>query len=250
MTKIKKNKDVRYLNFPIALLSNFTKGEISRCFSLSKIIDYGLYYNSLMFDGYDPEIEDDFYSQSVCYLGIKIREDSMHDAEDRSFMNGLNLYEVYGDDKPMTGISVPVLLNYQDNHKTEFEDMCLLAFLALKSIVQTKPYCKITNAYWLSRMAGFDTTQEVSQLPKSIQNFNTEYYLRKIKNELEDSWGMTWYGRYTRGFYVSFKLDKKELMFQVEKKRKSRIARNKKLQEKKFLAEIEKELENKLQIVA
>ena len=48
MTKIQKKKDVKYLNFPIALLSNFTKGEISRCFSLSKIMDYGLYYNSLI----------------------------------------------------------------------------------------------------------------------------------------------------------------------------------------------------------
>jgi hypothetical protein len=45
--------------------------------------------------------------------------------------------------------------------------------------------------------------------------------MRKIKFELSQSWGLTTYSRYTRGFYVSFTLSLEELVFEAEKRRKS-----------------------------
>ena len=55
---------------------------------------------------------------------------------------------------------------------------------------------------------------------------------KKIKTELRDNWNLITYSRYTRGFYVSFKLDLEQLVYEAEKRRKSTKEKQAQLAEK------------------
>ena len=60
---------------------------------------------------------------------------------------------------------------------------------------------------------------DFSELSPSIYKYRTDHYTRKIKGELEDSWNISTYSRYTRGFYVSRFLTNAELTLEAEKQR-------------------------------
>jgi len=65
--------------------------------------------------------------------------------------------------------------------------------------------------------------EEISGLSPEIRKYANEYQMKKIKTELILNWNLTHYGRYTRGFYVSLFLTLDELVYQAEKRRKSRL---------------------------
>jgi hypothetical protein len=122
----------------------------------------------------------------------------------------------------MVGINRDAFFDFYKSYKDEFERACLLAFLALKSIVGNKAYIKLDNLYLLSRMDGKPrATSSIAELSNEVSKYANDYQMRKIKFELSQSWGLTTYSRYTRGFYVSFTLSLEELVFEAEKRRKS-----------------------------
>ena len=54
-----------------------------------------------------------------------------------------------------------------------------------------------------------------------VSEINTRRKLERLKNDLIEGWGLSYYGRATRGFYVSFSMPLDDLVFQAEKKRKT-----------------------------
>lgn len=207
------SEKVVYLNFPITLIRGFMYTS-KEC--LNNIMDYAIYshaeknYYLSQGSGQQKELAD--FKDSSSFFGIKLGDLKS------SYENGKKLY--YAEcGKPKAGISKDVCFDYYQNEKTDFEKACLLAFLALKSIMGKKPYYKCTNAYLLSRMAGDVGTRLC--LPDEIKLFSTEYQLRKIITELRLNWGLVYYSRYTRGFYVSFQMALKDLILQAEKNRAS-----------------------------
>ena len=70
-------------------------------------------------------------------------------------------------------------------------------------------------------MSGEPGVVAPSKLDKRLKSFFNEYQTVKIKKELRDNWGLVYYARYTRGFYVSFKMELDALVFEAEKRRKS-----------------------------
>jgi hypothetical protein len=84
--------------------------------------------------------------------------------------------------------------------------------------------------------------KDVSELSEKMRFFAQEYQTLKIKRELQDNWGLTYYAQQTRGFYFSFKLELKSLIREALKiKRKS--IEEQRLSKVKFL---EKEVFNNL----
>ena len=118
-------------------------------------------------------------------------------------------------------IHLSIYWDYRNNEKTEFDKVCLLAFLGIKSIIQNKAYCKIDNRFLLARMDGKAKSVDFPALSKCIGKYANEYQTKKIKSALRNSWGLCTYGRYTRGFYVSFSMNLDSLVFEAEKRRKS-----------------------------
>lgn len=60
--------------------------------------------------------------------------------------------------------------------------------------------------------------------PQSIEKYRNRYHMDRLKEELQNFWGLKLYGFRTRGFYISFQLEFKELVYVVENMRKSNIA--------------------------
>ncbi len=222
----------RYFNFPIILLKGFL---INHRDVLNNIIEYAMYVHCKSYlekDGFEWTINVEnnikkLMSLSESFFGVKTN-DKM-----KTFKNGKILFQSIPDKTPMVGLNIDIFLDFYNNEKDEFEKVCLLGFLAIKSIVQNKPYCKIVNKFWLSRMEGnAKSINEISELSIPIRKYANEYQTKKIKNELIDNWGLKHYSRYTRGFYVSFILSLEELVFEAENRRKSNKAKQRKLNEK------------------
>ena len=92
-------------------------------------------------------------------------------------------------------------------------------------------------------MDGKSKSCEFDNLTKEIRKYANEYQTKKIKYELRDGWKLIHYSRYTRGFYVSFKLTLQELVYEAEKRRKSFRQKKQKEVEKEALKRALKRLE-------
>jgi hypothetical protein len=202
-------KDVRYFNFPIELLSDFLNDSSK---VLNNICDYALYSHTLNLE-YGDELECMKASQSFFKVTLSNIEKSLN--------NGKQLFDSIRPNSPKVGINFTIFWDYYKNDKSEFDKACLLAFLAIKSILNKKSYCKIDNRFLLARMDGKAKSCDFEALSPSIRKFATEYQTKKIKYQLTDSWNLKTYSRYTRGFYVSFKLNLNDLIYEAEKRRKS-----------------------------
>ncbi len=200
-----------YFNFPVELLKGFF-GNKKEC--LKDALYFSIYSHSLKLDADTP------YKRFLCsekYFGVKLA-----DRED-AFRQGELLYDSFASNTPKTGIERNMFWDFYENEKADIENASLLAFLALKSIIGVKPYTKATNLYLWARMDGKNSTiSDVNELSDELKGFANRYKTDLIKVELQNNWGLKMYSRYTRGFYVSFTMDLTDLIFQAEKKRKSR----------------------------
>lgn len=213
------NTKEKYFNFPIQLLEGFM---IDTRKVLNNISDYAIYESTLELE-YGTELE-------------KIREIAhfycvILGNEENTLINGKNLYNSIPKRSPKVGLNLAIFWDFYKNNKSDFEKACLLCYLALKSIIGTKPYCKITKLYLLSRMDGKVCTVKNAELSKEVRKYATRYQTEKILNELVSNWYLVYYSQHTRGLYVSFKLDLDSLALEVEKKKKSKkIIQQRKLQ--------------------
>ncbi len=220
-------KDERYLNFPIKLIQGLLT--VDKDIVLNDICDYALYVYSLKLnDGNDDQRK----KATIKYFKIT----------DFNLINGKAIADSLPENSPMTGISLKVFWDYYKQEKTTFECAVLAAYCALKSIIGKQPYIKIDNLYLLSRMDGnAKSVKDYMCLSSEVFGYATSFKIRKIKDELVDKWGLKTYGRYTRGFYVSFSMELDALVFEAEKRRKkAKIAYLKKKENDAVLKALEK----------
>lgn len=199
------SKDERYLNSPIQLWNGFLKNS-------NKVFEkVGL------FSCYEyAKTNDVSFEQAADYVGLKYNDVSTAGSYAHK------VYESIKGSPPKVGLNMAIYNKFRwEEEKTEFEKVCLLGHLAIKSILQQKVYCKIDNKFWLSRMDGQPTSLEFPKLSIMIRKYANEYQTRKIKNELKLNWGLITTSKNTRGFYVSYKLTLAQLMKVEEKNRPS-----------------------------
>jgi hypothetical protein len=216
-------KELRYFNFPIQLLCGFM---VDSKKSLDDIYYYSAYEHSLKMIN-DTEIERIIVSAE--WFGIK-SYDYRH-----VLKNGKTLYDSIPSKSPKAGINLTIWWDFYKNDKTEFDKICLLAFLSIKSYIQNKACDKIDNKKLLLRMGGKVKLSEYETVSDSVKKYNNEYQVKKIKTELELNWGLISFGgnKYIRmrGFYISYKMKLTDLMcVAIEKSKASKI---KKLKETK-----------------
>jgi hypothetical protein len=211
------SSDKKYFNFPIVLLEGFLIDD-KKC--LNNILDYAMY-------AYCEKYDTDDVKRAARFFGVTLGN------EIRTYRNGNELFDSIPEGLPKVGISKDIFFDYYTNEKTEFQKVTLLAFLAIKSALQNKSYYKMDNNYLFGRMDGKRyPIKNDSELTKELLKFKNEYQSVKIKNELILNWGLVHYAYYTRGFYVSFKMPLEDLIFQVEKKKKSNKLKEQKEKEK------------------
>jgi hypothetical protein len=202
--------DVKYFNAPISLYAGFMHNSNS---CLNDVFDYAIYQHSLKLTGTQP----------VRFKAACEWYEVTSGSSSKSIANGKELNETIPAKSPKTGLSLSLFWEFYGSDKSDFEKICLLAHLALKSILKDKPYFKLTNSYWLARMDGKSSSvKSLYELSEEIQKYSTEYQLTKIKKELRDNWGLSYYGKNVRGFYVSNSLTIEQLVLEVFKSRQKK----------------------------
>lgn len=199
----------RYFNIPIQLLDGFLKDHTK---VLENVCNYSLYSHSLKME-YGDEI--DCFKSSASFYNVNFTD------LESSFLNGKKIYDSIDESSPKVGLNLKIFWDFYSNQKKDFDKVCLLAYLALKSIIQKKPYNKLDNKFWLARMDGKARSCEFENLSPEIFKYHTEYQTKKIKAALVESWGLITYSKYHRGFYVSFTMKLEDLIYQAEKNRSS-----------------------------
>lgn len=220
--------DERYFNFPIQLLKGFMIDDTG---VLNNICDYAIYENSLKLVLGESELEN--MKDSAKFFNLTLG------SEKKSLENGKSLYNNLPQISPKVGLNLSIFWDFVQNDKSEFDRICLLGFLAIKSILQKNTYCKIDNKFWLSRMDGKPkSVNDYSELSNEIREYANEYQTKKIKTALRDNWGLVTYSRYTRGFYISYSLTLEQLIYEAEKRRKATKENQYKQQEKEALKNV------------
>lgn len=201
--------DYIYFNFPIQLLKGFME-DSSQC--LNDVINYCVYAEAQEYEGKIDERFEKSRADLMVNYGTKRNWE-------RGKSRGFQLWSSIPIKSPRTGMHSELLWDFFSNNKSEFEKVCLLSFLAFKSILGNSLSTKTNNKLWFSRMDGNVSNVEAYELPDSIRKYHTRRYQTKIKTALENSWNLKEYSFHTTGFWISFKVDIETLVFHAEQKR-------------------------------
>lgn len=203
------SKKVTYYNFPVTFLDGFLKNQRR---TMDMITDYAIAAEAI-------KIEGDYYEDKIAAACKKLNISNIDNKEVQKYI--IQIENGVYNKVPITGISYDLCWDYYKHEKTEWQLVLLLAHLAVKSVLIEKPYTKLNNLFFWSRMDGkAKSVKSVDQLSPQLQQYANEYQTKKIKTELELNWNLVHYGRYTRGFYVSHSLTFDELVMKVEGSRK------------------------------
>jgi hypothetical protein len=228
----------KYFNFPIQLLGGFM---VDCDKSLMNILHYAIYVQSTKNNLHGSEAKR--INDCANYFNVSIGSAT------NIAKNGKELLDSLPEKSPMAGIRTTMFWDFYKKDKSDFEKACLLGYLAIRSILGNKESTKTNNNHWLARMNGQPKAQ-IETLKDGIGNYANEYkvivsaeinkyaneyQLKKIKTELRTNWGLVTYSRYTKGFYISYKLELKALILIAETARKSNKELEYKLKEKELL---------------
>lgn len=202
------SKEPRYFNFPVVLLEDFISNPKD---VLHNILAYCIYQHTLKYEEFEQEID-----QKILAAGRYYRVNIGNPIS--LYRCGLEISNSIPAGLPFCGLNTVIYWDFRDNYKTSFDRACLLAFLAVKSILGKKPFCKITNSFLISRMDGNIETGDESTTSEEIKELTTVYKLRKIKKVLQLKWHLKIYGKGQRGFWVSFDLSQEDLTFEALKR--------------------------------
>lgn len=208
-----------YFNFPVTLLNGLFEDKIK---VLNDILYFALYAHSLKMDAEELYNNSELskFKSAAKYYDVNLSGNEQ--AIKSKFKQGKQLFDSIPTYSPKVGLRIEIFWDFYKNDKSDFDIACLSAFLAIKSILGSKPYCKTDNSYLWARMCGnAKAIKDVSELSEGVKKYANDYQTVKIKTALRDSWGLVTYSRYTRGFYVSFALDLPTLIMEAEKRRKS-----------------------------
>lgn len=198
-----------YFNFPICLLKDIF---IDKNKVFNNICEYAIYKHSLNLE-HGTEI--DKIKSAAKFYNVTLGSNS------NTLKNGKLLNNLYSSNTILTGIRLSIFWDFFKNEKTEFELITLLAFLGIKSILGTKPYCKTNKEFLFNRMSG-NAKQGKCKISEPLQKYLIRYHFDKIITELKVNWHLKYYGYHTKGFYVSFDLSIEQLIANAEINRPSK----------------------------
>lgn len=199
----------KYLNIPVPMLKDL---HINSKSFFSDTFDVGLYLYSKTLTG----SEEKRYKDSLHFLGIT--QPNIKNGISNAKRVLCRMPEKY----PTTGIEKDILFDYYKNEKSDFDIVCLSAFLGIRSILGKKPYDK-TNKYLIhARMFGYVTAKELpAKLTPLQEKYKIRWHMDKVLTELQINWHLKVLWNHNRGFYLSFDLSFDEMALLIEKDKQS-----------------------------
>jgi hypothetical protein len=171
---------------------------------------------------------------------------------------GKQIEKIIPEHEPFPMINVNLLNIYCLEDKTEYEIALFISYIAVRSILGTKPYCRTTKEMIIARMFGYESMKTLSiekmDLPtkEMFEKYSKRYHIDRILCDLQLNWNILLYSNHIRGMYIGNKnkttMDKLTLNAD-SKKRKEKIAKlkeEKRLAKEKALQQLNKGLKNQL----
>lgn len=200
-----EQKDDKYLNFPIPMLKELPND--SKKF-FDDAFDIGVYQYSKTLTGSDEKR----YTDSLKFFNI-----TQVNLKNR-ISNAKSILQRMPEKYPFVGIEKEMLFDFYKNYKTEFEIICLSAFLGIKSILGKKPYDKTNKDMVRARMFGYNSPKDLpSKLTALQKKYDARRQFDKVLNELQINWHLKILSNHNRGFYLSFDLSLDQLAEIIEK---------------------------------
>ena len=197
-----RDRTDHFLNFPITMLAGFMEDEKQVLLNVFCFCAYEFYVSCQ-----NVQLVKDFFSISTWN-------------EKNTLAHGEKLSQSTNRKVPWTSLSVNMFWDYYQSNKDDFSKATFLAFLAIKSIVGKRAYYKTSQVRIFKRMAGM-TDAFSDKLPDDIAYWCERYKFNRIKDKLQDSFGVTIYANHSRGIYVSTKLDLQKLIEAAERNKLS-----------------------------
>lgn len=195
----------KYLNFPVGMLKNLYNNSES---FFSDAFDVGIFLYSKTLSGGELAR----YKEALSYLGITQVNPK------KGIETAKEILLSFPSNPPMTGIEKEMLFDYYKNHKEDYSLVCLGAFLGIKSIIGTKPYCKTNKRHIHARMFGYPSVSDIKfNLTPLEKKYQTRWHMDKVLLELQENWHLKCYSNHQRGMYISLDLNLKELAIISEK---------------------------------
>ena len=124
-------------------------------------------------------------------------------------------------------ININVLFDFRDNTKSEFEDIQLLFYIALKSIIGKRETATTNYKHIYARMQGMSCTNNISEYPIQLKKYiEIEHHKRKLMEAIKNNWGVKRYSsKGIRGVYfsTSSKVSQNELNSKVKTMKQKRL---------------------------
>lgn len=199
----------RFLDFPIAIMKGFLDNP-DDC--LVKIYYYAVYK---MVYSEDAEFESiDQFSTAFNSKPNTVMLESIK-------KKGSEIYNSFAGTKHVwTGIHIDTFRRFYLKDRSEFDLICLLTFIALKSIIQKdKVKRNISNEFLMSRMAGFEKKAAIDQIPDKILEYmnNKSKKKKHVFNTLEESYKVARPEK-SRGITFSLSLSRKDIELEIMKR--------------------------------
>jgi hypothetical protein len=224
--------DKKYLNFPVKMLKTLHTN--SKQF-FNDVFDVGIYLKSQSEKG----STDLARYKSACHtLGIT------QSNKEGGIRNALTIISGSFKKQPFTGIEKDMLFDYYKNEKSENDIIYLSAFLGIKSIIGTKPYCKTNKRMIHARMFGYNTPKELPAqkfLSEREKKLQIRWHMDKILLELQMNWFLKLISSHQRGMYISFDIDLNELSKIIVKNKQHTKLQQLRNEKNKALAQAEYE---------
>lgn len=207
--------DSKYLMFPLSMMRNFF---IEPQKTMNDVISFGV-------AKYAESVDTDILE------GLNIIVNSL-DADLKIYNR---IMKSRPERDPWVMINKGLCFDYRDNVKTEFELAQMAAFVAIRSILGRKSYCKTNKDHIAARMFGYSSHAKVPDLTANLQTiymrYTDRYKMDQLLSMLEMNWNVKLYSRKgRRGIYIttSNSISMKELVEKAEKTLRQRIIEHKK----------------------
>ena len=203
-----------YYNVPCTLFRDFLKDDSHRQRIFDDVICYVVYAEYLRLQGIETD-DDKRFDLACRNMRCKTNKEDVMEY-------GPGMMRVYQKEACFS-ISSDIYWSFRNEYHTDEECALFLAWLALKSIIGSKPYIKTNNALWLSRMDGSTQIKKpFSKVCKTyspqVERYNSLYRCRRLRALLFDYYHVSFYSDGVRGFYFSLTLDMDDLVKAVMKR--------------------------------
>jgi hypothetical protein len=146
---------------------------------------------------------------------------------------------------PMVMIGQDKLREFYSEEKTELEIMTFAVYLAIRSILGTKKFCRTTKEMILARAFGFRNMEELAKNPPALfEKYSNRYWIDKVLSEVSGGgWNIHVYStkKGLRGLYIGAGISADEFENYVAEMMKAKDSKHrKKVMNKRIEEKIEK----------